>query len=130
MHPVRSSPFPLRQRATAVEASFDCTNELFSGFERLVELNLQTIKASISERQALTNAALSVRSVSEIIDLHSQQFPATVERAFAYWRHLEDILVETGNRLFAAMYAHSGSFLKHYEEMADTRAFYNVTAAG
>jgi phasin family protein len=119
MYPVTLNPFPLRQCATAVEAVFDCTNEFFGGFERVVELNVQTAKASISEQQAFVDAVLSARSPSELIDLHSQQLSAAVKKTNAYWRHLEDVTVETANRFFTAMYAHSGSFLKRFVEMID-----------
>jgi phasin family protein len=123
MYPFTLNPFPLLQRATSDEAAvLDCISELFGGFERVVELNVQTVKTSLSDQQALANAALSAQSLSEVIDLHSQQLPTTVRKSFAYWRHIEDIVMETGNRFFTAMYAHSGGFLKRFEEMTDIAA--------
>lgn len=117
------NPFPLLQRAASDEAAvLDCISELFGGFERVVELNIQTVKTSLSDQQALANAALSARSLSEVIDLHSQQLSATVRKSLGYWRHIEDIGMETGNRFFTAMYAHSGGFLKRFEEMTDIAA--------
>jgi phasin family protein len=69
----------LLQRATSVEvAAFDCITELFGGFERVAELNVQTVKTSLSEQQALADAALSARSLSEVMDLHSQPLPAAL----------------------------------------------------
>jgi phasin family protein len=112
MYPVTLNPFPLHQRATAVEAVFDCTSEFFGGYKRLVELNVQSVKTSISGQQALADAALSAQSLSELIELHSQQLSAAVKKTCAYWRHVEDITLETTNRFFTAMFAHSGSLLQ------------------
>jgi phasin family protein len=88
-----------------VEVAFECTAELFIGFERVIELNIEAVKTSIFEQQALADAVLSARSPAQLIDLQSQQLPATVKKTFAYWRHVEDIVVETGNRFLTAIYA-------------------------
>jgi phasin family protein len=116
MYFVPLNPFALRERAAVVEAAFDCTTELFDGFERVVEFNAQAVKTSISEQQAMADAVLSTRSLDEFIDLHSQHFPAAVKKTFAYCQHLEDIVVETGSRLFSAMYSHSEDFLQDKAE--------------
>jgi phasin family protein len=116
MYFVPLNPFALRERAAVVEADFDCTTELFDGFERVVEFNAQAVKTSISEQQAMADAVLSTRSLDEFIDLHSQHFPAAVKKTFAYCQHLEDIVVETGSRLFSAMYSHSEDFLQDKAE--------------
>ncbi|MGA7782957.1 MAG: phasin family protein [Paraburkholderia sp.] len=122
MYPDTPNLFPSSQRAASVEAAFDCITELFSGFERIVELNVQTVKTSLSEQQALADAGFSARSLSEVIDLHSQLLPAAVKKSFAYLRHFEDIVVETGNGFFTAMYAHPGGFMKRLEEMTGIAA--------
>ncbi|MFM0282997.1 phasin family protein [Paraburkholderia sediminicola] len=119
MYPVTLNPLALRQSATAVEAAFDCTTELFVGFQRSVELNVQTAKTSISEQAALTDAALSVRTPSELIDLHTQQLSAAGKKTFAYCRHVETIAAETASRFFTAMSVHSEDFLKRLEEMTN-----------
>ncbi|MFM0736442.1 phasin family protein [Paraburkholderia xenovorans] len=90
------------QRDTAAATAFDYSSEVFAGVEKLVELNVQTVKTSLSEQQALADAALSAQSLSEIIDLQSQQLPAAVTKTFAYWRHVEDIAAHTREGLFTA----------------------------
>ncbi|NMM01894.1 phasin family protein [Paraburkholderia sp. RP-4-7] len=119
MYPDTMNQFSPRQRETAVKAAFACTNEVFAGIEKVVELNVQTVKTSLSEQQALGDAALSAQSVSEVIDLQSQQFPAAVTKTFAYWRHVEDIAVQTRNELFSAMQEHFGSSLQTFAEISD-----------
>jgi phasin family protein len=123
MYPETMNPFSPRQHETAVEAAFACTNEVFAGIERVVELNVQTVKTSLSEQQALGDAALSAQSVSEVIDLQSQQFPAAVTKTFAYWRHVEDIAVQTRNELFSAIREHFGSSLQTFAEIFDVASF-------
>ena len=108
-----------RQRDTAVDAAFQCNTEFLAGLQKVVELNMQTIKTSLSEQHALADAALSAQSVSEVIDLQARQFPAGVKKSLAYLRHVEAIAEQVGNGLFAALQAHFGSSLKAFAEMAD-----------
>ncbi|MFM0340721.1 phasin family protein [Paraburkholderia fungorum] len=119
MYPDITNQFSPRQRDAAVEAAFDCTTELFAGIEKVVELNVQTVKTSLSEQEALTDAALSARSISEVIDLQSQQLPAAVTKTFAYWRHVEDIAVQMRMELFTAMQANFGGSLETFAVMVD-----------
>jgi phasin family protein len=111
--------FSSRQRENAVDAAFDCNTEVLSGITKVVELNLQTVKTSLSEQQALGDAALSAQSLSEVLDLQSQQFPAAIKKTFAYWRHVEDIATHTRNGLFAVMQSHMGSALQTFTGMVD-----------
>ncbi|NKJ50829.1 phasin [Burkholderia sp. SG-MS1] len=108
-----------RRRDAAVNAAFDCNAEVFDGITKVVELNIQTVKTSLSEQQAMADAALSAQSLSAVIDLQSRQFPAAVKKTFAYWRHVEDIAVQTGIGLFTAMQTHVGSVLTTFADMAD-----------
>jgi phasin family protein len=118
MYPDTTNQF-LRQRDTAVEAAFGYTTEVVAGLEKVLELNVQTVKTSFSEQRALADAALSARSLSEVIDLQSQLLPAVVKKTFAYWQHVEDIAVETRYGLFTAVQEHFGSSLRALAEMAD-----------
>ncbi|MFM0309422.1 phasin family protein [Paraburkholderia sp. RL17-383-BIF-A] len=119
MYPQISDQFSSRQRDTAIEVAFDCNTEVLAGVEKVVELNIQTVKTSLSEQQALADAALSAQSLSEVFDLQSQQFPAAVTKTFAYWRHVEEIAADTRIGLFNAMQAHFGSSLNTLAEMVD-----------
>jgi phasin family protein len=98
----------LRRRDAALEAALDCANELFAGIEKAARLNIQTVKTSLSEQQALMDATLSAQTISEVIDLQSQQYPASVTKTFAYWRHVEDIAIQTQSGVFAAVREHIG----------------------
>lgn len=83
--------------------AFEWSAKAFAGFEKVVELNVQTIKTSLSEQQALANAAISSQSFDEVVDLQMQQMPAALKKTFAYWRHMEEIALETRNDLAAVL---------------------------
>ncbi len=117
MYPNTMNQFSPRQGETAIDAAFACTNDVFASMEKVVELNVQTVKTSLSEQQALADAALSVQSVSELIDFQSQQLPAAVTKTFAYWRHMEDIALQTQNELISTMHEHFGSSLQTFAEL-------------
>jgi hypothetical protein len=70
----------------------------------------------------LADAALSAHSLSEVIDLQSQQLPAAVKKSFAYSRHVEDIAVQMGTGLFIAMQEHIGRSLRMLWETVDFSA--------
>lgn len=113
------SPYSLHQRNTAAEAVLACATEVFTGFGKMAELNIQTAKALFCEQQVLTGAGLSAQSISEVIDLQSQQLPAAFQKAFAYWRHVEEISVETCIGLFTSVQEHSGISLTVPTEAPD-----------
>lgn len=116
MYPDTMNQLSSRQGETAIDAVLACTNEVFASIEKVVELNVQTVKTSLSEQQALADAALCVQSVSELIDFQSQQLPAAVTKTFAYWRHVGDIAVQTQNELHSTMHEHFGS---SFQRLAD-----------
>ena len=108
-----------RQGDAALSASSSCAEEIFAGIEKVIRLNMQTAKTAVAEQQALADAALSAKSLSEVIDLQSQQLPAAVKKGFAYSRHVEDIAAETGTGLFLAMQEHIGRSLRTFWDALD-----------
>ena len=77
------------------ETLFGLTNKAFEGIEKLVELNLQVAKASLSEVAETTKAALSVKDAQELLALQSTLLQPASEKAAAYSRHLYDIVAGT-----------------------------------
>ncbi|MFM0125341.1 phasin family protein [Paraburkholderia sp. RL18-101-BIB-B] len=100
-------PF-FRQGEATIGASSSCAEEISAGLEKVIRLNMQTAKTAVAEQRALADAALSAHSLSEVIDLQSQQLPVAVKKSFAYGRHVEDIAVQTGTDLLIAMQEHIG----------------------
>ena len=78
-----------------VETLFDLTNKAFEGVEKLVELNLQVARASLSEVAETTKAALSVKDAQELLALQASLLQPSAEKAASYSRHVYDILAGT-----------------------------------
>jgi phasin family protein len=78
-----------------VETLFGLTTKAFEGVEKLVELNLQVAKATMSEAAENAKAALSVKDAQELLALQSGLLQPAAEKAAAYSRHLYDIVAAT-----------------------------------
>ncbi|MDE2371024.1 MAG: phasin family protein [Burkholderiales bacterium] len=78
-----------------VETLFGLTNKAFEGIEKLVELNLQVAKTSLTEAAETTQAALSVKDAQELLTLQAGLLQPAAEKAAAYSRHLYDIIAGT-----------------------------------
>ena len=78
-----------------VETLFGLTAKAFEGVEKLVELNLQVAKASLTEAAETSTAALSIKDAQELMALQAGLLQPAAEKAAAYSRHLYDILAGT-----------------------------------
>jgi phasin family protein len=85
----------LATQKASVETLFGLTNKAFEGVEKLVELNLQVARASLSEAAETTKAALSVKDAQELMALQASLLQPAAEKAAAYSRHLYDIVAGT-----------------------------------
>jgi len=79
-----------------VDTLFELTSKAFEGMEKLVELNMQVAKASMSEAADSAKAALSVKDAQELVSLQASMLQPTAEKAAAYSRHLYEIAAGTG----------------------------------
>ena len=78
-----------------LETLFGLTNKAFEGVEKLVELNLQVAKASLTEAAETTQAVMSVKDAQELLALQASLLQPAAEKAAAYSRHLYDIVAGT-----------------------------------
>ena len=89
--PFTTDQFMAAQKAR-VETLFGLTTKAFEGVEKLVELNLQVARTSLSEAADSATAALSVKDAQEFLALQASLLQPAAEKAAAYSRHLYDIL--------------------------------------
>jgi len=91
-----TTPFTVDQfmaaQKASVETLFGLTTKAFEGVEKLVELNLQVAKTTLSEAAESTTAALSVKDAQELLALQTGLLQPAAEKAAAYSRHLYDIM--------------------------------------
>ena len=85
----------LAAQKAQVETLFGLTQTAFEGVEKLVELNMQVTKTSLSELAETTKAALSVKDPQELLTLQAGLLQPSAEKAAAYSRHLYDIMAGT-----------------------------------
>ena len=74
-----------------VESFFDLTHKAFSNMEKVVELNLATARATLSESADLAKAALAAKDPQSLMALQASVLQPSAEKATAYGRHLADI---------------------------------------
>jgi phasin family protein len=93
------TPFTAEQLLAAhkanVETLFGLTNKAFEGVEKLVELNLQVAKSTLSEAADTAKAIMSVKDAQELLALQASMLQPSAEKAAAYSRHLYDIAAGT-----------------------------------
>jgi len=82
------------QKAT-VETLFGLTTKAFEGVEKLIELNVQTAKAAMTEAADAARAALSVKDAQELLALQAGLLQPAAEKAAAYSRHVYEIAAAT-----------------------------------
>jgi len=71
----------------------------FEGLEKLIELNVQAAKTSLSEASEAASAALAIRSVEQFLALQTSIVQPAGEKLASYIRHVYDILTQTNAEL-------------------------------
>ncbi|HSI56637.1 MAG TPA: phasin family protein [Ideonella sp.] len=103
-----------------VETLFDLTTKAFEGVEKLVELNLQVAKSSMSEVAETTKAAFSVKDAQELVALQSGLLQPAAEKAAAYSRHLYDIAASTNAEVVKTAESQFADLQKKFMATVDT----------
>ena len=80
----------------AAETLLGLTNTAFAGVEKLIELNLQVARTTLSEVADTTRAVLSAKDAQEALSLQASALQPAAEKAAAYSRQLYDIAAATG----------------------------------
>lgn len=82
------------QRASR-ETLVGLTTKVFDGFERLLDLNLQTMKGALSGTRGGLQKALSVKSAQELVALQIELLKPVADNALTYRRQFFDIASTT-----------------------------------
>ncbi|WP_420993812.1 TIGR01841 family phasin PhaP1 [Cupriavidus sp. 30B13] len=78
-----------------LETIFGLTTKAFEGVEKLVELNLQVVKATFAENVDNAKKALSAKDPQEFLAIQASLVQPVAEKTLAYSRHLYEIASET-----------------------------------
>ncbi len=109
-------------RRRQVETLLGLAGKSFEGVERLIALNLRTVRSSIDEASQVALATVSARDVKSLIDARMAGVQPAVEKVRAYSRDFAEIVSSTGaelTRVAAASAVDAGQqVLDGAEEMA------------
>jgi phasin family protein len=79
-------------QAVSFQDYFRFASTTFEGIEKLVALNLQVVKTSLAENQAITEKALATKSPEEFFSLSTGLGKATAEKVALYGRQVAGIV--------------------------------------
>ena len=103
-----------------LETLFGLTSKAFEGVEKLVELNLQVAKATLTEAADSTKAALGAKDAQELMALQASLLQPSAEKAAAYSRHLYDIAAATTAEVTKAAETQFSELQKSFNSVVDT----------
>jgi phasin family protein len=89
-------------QGASIRQLFDFSAMVFGGVEKLTVLNLQVVKTSLAENQAIVNKALLAKP-EELLALSANLVKPTAEKFAAYGRQVREILTETQGGLASAV---------------------------
>lgn len=84
-----------KAQLAGLEALVGLTNKAVEGFEKVMELNLQTMKTTMAQTREGVMKALSVQNPQELVGLQIELFRPAADNVLAYRRQLQDILAAT-----------------------------------
>ncbi|WP_158608190.1 phasin family protein [Paraburkholderia sp. BL17N1] len=115
---------PLRlvdTQTAAITQLFAFSSNAFDGIEKLTALNLQVIKATLAENQALMAKALSSRP-EELVALSASLAKPTAEKIAAYNRHVYEIMSGVQTALSATAPSQHQRYQRDAQEFAENIA--------
>lgn len=84
----------LNSQKAAIDTLVAVQGSVFSGFEKLVDLNLKVIKATLDEVSQKSQQVASVKDAQEAVALSSSLVQPGADKAMAYSKHVYDIVAQ------------------------------------
>ncbi|CCD37442.1 phasin family protein [Candidatus Paraburkholderia kirkii UZHbot1] len=81
----------IASQKASVDTIFGLAAQAVQGFEKLVDLNVRTLRTTLDEQQALFARASSVRDSQEFFALQNQHLQDLAQRTQAYWINVYEI---------------------------------------
>jgi phasin family protein len=102
-----------------VETLLGLANKAFEGLERIVELNMQAIKATVHENIDHTKKSLSTKDAQEFLSVQANLLQPIAEKALAYGRQYYEILAHTQAQFTQATEAQMAENSQKIQAFAD-----------
>lgn len=103
-----------------LETLFGLTQKAFEGVEKLVELNVQVARASLTEAAEHAQAVMSVKDAQELLALQAGLLQPSAEKAAAYSRHVYDIAAATNAEVTKVAEGQIADAQKKFMAVVDT----------
>jgi phasin family protein len=85
----------MKAQLAGLDAMVGLTNKAFEGFEKMMELNLQTMKTTLEQtREGVVNA-MSAQNPQQLLELQVRIFQPLADNALEYRHQLQAILATT-----------------------------------
>ena len=108
------------------QAAFDTSKALaaktYSGFEKLVELNMAAAKALMTESFSHAQAALAAKDMQQALAMQTGLVAPMAEKSVAYGRHVYGIAVETGAEFSKAFEGKTAEAQKAFNQVVENVA--------
>ncbi len=102
------------------ETLFALGGKAVESLEKVVELNIQTLKAAMHETSDATLAALSIKDLQEFASLQPNLAQPMTEKLLSYSQHVYEIASSTQAEFAKALEANATDLHKKVQTMVDT----------
>jgi phasin family protein len=109
----------LESQKSTLEAMMAVQGTVFSGFEKLVDLNLKVMKATMDEASQKTQEAMGVKDAQEAVAMTSSMIQPSTEKAVAYSKHVYDIVSGVQSDLSKLAEGRVAESQKHLSQAVD-----------
>jgi phasin family protein len=106
----------LNSQKAAIDALVAIQGSVFTGFEKLVDLNLKVIKATLDEVSETSQKVTSVKDAQEAATLTQGMVQPSAEKAMAYSKHVYDIIASVQADLSKLSESHVAEGQKHVHD--------------
>ena len=89
----------LDAQKAALEKIVAVQGSMFNGFEKLVDLNLKVMKATMDEATQVSHKAIGVKDAQDALSLSSSVVQPSAEKAMAYGKHVYDIVAQVQSEI-------------------------------
>ena len=106
----------LNSQKAAIDTMVAIQGSVFTGFEKLVDLNLKVIKATLDEVAENSQKVTSVKDAQEAATLTQGMVQPSADKAMAYSKHVYDIISSVQADLSKLSESHVAEGQKHVHD--------------
>jgi phasin family protein len=103
-----------------VSSAFELSAKLLDSIVKLTELNLQAAKSGLSESRETVDNLLSARTPHEWLTLNASHVYPTLQKSFAYTRHVLAIASDTRGEFDKVIDSHYKSLSDNVDALVDS----------